>query len=79
MRMILIYNDSHGATSGRPESEPGAALRDVVSERVDDAVFCLPGSARFVTFSPHVCSTGPHSLFVMVLVSLGCAAQHDGA
>lgn len=37
-RMIVIHNDRHRATSGRPESEPGAALQDVVSGRVDDAV-----------------------------------------
>lgn len=38
-RMTVIHNDSHGATSGCPESEPGAALRDVVLEWVDDAVW----------------------------------------
>lgn len=37
-RMTVIYPDRHGATSGRPESEPRAALQDVVSDRLDDAV-----------------------------------------
>lgn len=36
--MTVTYPDRHGATKGHPESEPGAALQDVVSDRVHDAV-----------------------------------------
>lgn len=56
-----MYPDSHKATRGCPQSEP----------RVDNSMgsrmgwmmlFALAGSARFVTFSPHVFSVGPRAL-----------------
>lgn len=74
-----MYPDSHKATRGCPRSEPRGDQLDGVSDGVDDAVCAGWFCAVCDLLSTCVLRGASRSLFVMVLVLLGYAAQSEVA